>query len=163
LLRRPYPAQAVAIGVIVKRLDEARSAAVVAECGTGKALISLASLYVAAGGKPFVAIAMVPSHLTPKWLREGLTTIPGLRAFVIDGLRNANSTSRNGIHEVKLSHGRVVREGFKITLSDLRLRKNYPSARARWNAMCPQPALFVLSKETGKLSYFWRHAYNVAH
>jgi hypothetical protein len=162
LLRRPYPAQAVAIGGVVNRLAEARSAAVVAECGTGKTLISLASLYVASDGRPFVALAMVPSHLTPKWLREGLTTIPGLRAFVIDGLRNTNSTSPNGIHEVKFRHGRVIREGFKTTLSDLRLHKNYPSARARWNAMCPQPALFVLSKETGKLSYFWRHAYNVA-
>ena len=73
LLRRPYPAQAVAVGGIVKRLAEARSAAVVAECGTGKTLISLASLYVASGGRRFVALAMVPSHLTPKWLREGLT------------------------------------------------------------------------------------------
>ena len=162
LLRRPYPAQSVAISGIVKRLAEARSAAVVAECGTGKTLISLASLYVAAGGRSFVALAMVPSHLTPKWLREGLTTIPGLRAFVIDGLRNANSTSPNGIHEVKLRHGDVVREGFKTTLPDLRDRKNYPSARARWNALCPQPALFVCSKEVLKLGYFWRHAYNVA-
>ena len=134
LLRRPYPAQSVAISGIVRRLSEARSAAVVAECGTGKTLISLASLYVASGGKRFVALAMVPSHLTPKWLREGLTTIPGLRAFVIDGLRNASSTSPNGIHEVKLRHGGVVREGLKTTLTDLRDRKNYPSARARWNA-----------------------------
>ena len=162
LLRKPYPAQSIAIGGVVSRLAEARSAAVVAECGTGKTLISLASLYVASCGRSFAALAMVPSHLTPKWLREGLTTIPGLRTFVIDGLRNSNSASPNGIHEVKLRHGRVVREGLKTTLSDLRLRKNYPSARARWNALCPQPALFVLSKETGKLSYFWRHAYNVA-
>jgi hypothetical protein len=162
LLRRPYPAQSVAILGVVKRLAEARSAAVVAECGTGKTLISLASLFVASGGRPFVALAMVPSHLTPKWLREGLTTIPGLRAFVINGLRNANSTSPNGIHEVKLRAGRIVREGFKTTLTNLRLRRNHPSARARWNALCPQPALFVLSKETGKLSYFWRHAYNMA-
>src|SRR6516225_3603724 len=113
LLRRPYPAQAVAISGIVRRLVEARTAGVVAECGTGKTLISLASLYVASGGRPFVSLAMVPSHLTPKWLREGLTTIPGLRAFLIDGLRNASSTSSNGIHEVKLRHGSVVREGFK--------------------------------------------------
>ena len=162
LLRRPYPAQAVAISGIVRGLAEAGAAAVVAECGTGKTLISLASLFVASGGKRFVALAMVPSHLTPKWLREGLTTIPGLRAFVIDGLRNANSTSPNGIHEVKLRAGRIVREGFKTTLTDLRLRKNYPSARARWNALCPQPALFVCSKEVLKLGYFWRHAYSVA-
>jgi hypothetical protein len=38
LLRRPYPAQAVVIGGVVKRLARARSAAVVAECGTGKAI-----------------------------------------------------------------------------------------------------------------------------
>src|SRR5262249_30548725 len=81
---------------------------------------------------PFVSLVMVPSHLTPKWLREGLTKIPGLRAFVIDGLRNPNSTSPNGIQEVKLRAGRIVREGFKTTLTDLRLRRNYPSARARW-------------------------------
>ena len=28
--------------------------------------------------------------------------------------------------------------------------------------MCPGPALFVVSKETAKLSFFWRHAYNIA-
>ncbi|HXK03821.1 MAG TPA: helicase-related protein, partial [Verrucomicrobiae bacterium] len=146
----------------MKRLARARSAAVVAECGTGKTLISLASLFVASAGKPFTALAVVPSHLTLKWLREGLTTIPGLRAFVIDGLRNASSASPNGIHEVKLRAGRIVREGFKTTLTDLRLRKKYSSPRARWDALCPQPALFVISKETAKLSYFWRHAYNIA-
>ena len=162
LLRRPYPAQAVVISGVVKRLAEARSAAVVAECGTGKTLISLASMFVASAGKPFTALAVVPSHLTLKWLREGLTTIPSLRAFVIDGLRNANSTSPNGIHEVKIRAGRIVREGFKTTLTELRLRKKYPSARARWDALCPQPALLVISKETAKLSYFWRHAYNIA-
>lgn len=162
LLRKPYPAQAVVISGVVKRLAQARSAAVVAECGTGKTLISLASLLVASAGKPFTALAVVPSHLTLKWLREGLSTIPGLRVFVIDGLRNANSTSPNGIHEVKLRSGRIVREGFKTTLTDLRLRKKYRSARARWDASCPQPALFVISKETAKLSYFWRHAYNLA-
>jgi len=67
LLRRPYPSQAVAIMGVVKRLAEGRSAAVVAECGTGKTLISLASIYVAAEGKPFTAIAMAPPHLTMKW------------------------------------------------------------------------------------------------
>ena len=162
LLRRPYPSQAVAVMGVVKRLAEARSAAVVAECGTGKTLISLASIYVAAEGKPFTAIAMAPPHLTMKWCREALQTIPRLRVFLIDGLRNTNSTSPNGIHEVKLRSGRVVREGLKTTLTDLRLCKNCRSARARWDAQCTQPSLFILSKETAKLSYFWRHSFNVA-
>lgn len=83
-LRRPYPTQAVAVGGIVRRLAEARSAAVVSECATGKTLFSFASLYVASGGRSFVAVAMVPSHLTPKWLREGLTTVPRLRTWAFE-------------------------------------------------------------------------------
>jgi Helicase conserved C-terminal domain len=162
LLRRPFSAQSVAIMGVARRLAQARTAAVVAECGAGKTLISLASLHVASGGRPFVALAMVPPHLTGKWLREGLCTIPRLRAFLIDGLRDANSKSRNGIHEVRLRRGRIVREGLKTTLTDLRLRGNFRDARARWEAICPGPALFVVSKETAKLSYFWRHSYGVA-
>jgi len=162
LLRKPYPAQVVALMGVTKKLAQARSAAVVAECGTGKTLISLASIYVAANGKPFTALAMVPPHLTMKWCREALLTIPRLRVFLIDGLRDAKSTSLNGIHEVKLRHGRIIREGLKTTLTELRSRKNYPSARARWDVLCPSPALFVISRETAKLGYFWRHAYNLA-
>ncbi|MGH9374925.1 MAG: hypothetical protein ACRD1J_02020, partial [Terriglobia bacterium] len=162
LLRRPFPGQTVAIMGVAKRLAQSHCAAVVAECGAGKTLISLASLFVAANGKSFTALAMVPPNLTVKWSREAILTIPRLRVFLIDGLRNAKAKSPNGIHEVKLRNGRMVREGLKTTLTDLRLRKNYPSARARWNAICPQPALFGLSKETAKLSWFWRHAYQVA-
>jgi hypothetical protein len=162
LLRRPFPAQALAIGGIVRRLAEARSAAVVAECGTGKTLIALASLYVAARGKPFSALALVPPTITTKWGREALLTLPRLRVFLIDGLRDGRSSSPNGIHELKLRSGKVVREGLQTTLTDLRLRKNYSSARARWSAICPQSALFILSRETAKLGAFWRHAYDVA-
>jgi hypothetical protein len=162
LLRKPYPAQAIAVGGIVKRLAVARSAAVVAECGTGKTLISLASAYVAADGKPFTGLVLAPPHLVLKWARESLQTVPHARVFLIDGLRDSVCKSRNGIQEVRLRGGQVVREGLKTTLTDLRLRKNYPTARARWNALCPNTAIFVTSKETAKLSNFWRHAYNIA-
>jgi hypothetical protein len=161
LPRRTYPGQALAVMGVVKRLVRARSAAVVAECGTGKTLISLASAYVAAEGRPFTALVLAPSHLTTKWARESLQTVPRARVFLIDGLRDSTCKSRNGIQEVKLRRGQVVREGLKTTLTDLRLRKGYPTARARWNALCPGPAIFVCSKEVAKLSYFWRHAYNI--
>lgn len=160
LLRRPFPGQSVAIHGVAARLARARSAAVVAECGTGKTLIALASIYLAARGKPFTALALVPPTITAKWCREALRTIPGLRVFLIDGLRDRGKS--NGIHEVKLRRGDVVREGLKTTLTDLRLRKNYPTARARWDATCPQPALFVLSREVSKLGWYWRHAYEIA-
>jgi hypothetical protein len=39
LLRKPFPAQKLAIMGTVKRWNEARTAAVIAECGTGKTLI----------------------------------------------------------------------------------------------------------------------------
>lgn len=162
LLRRPYPGQTLAVMGVVKRLAEARSAGVVAECGTGKTLISLACAYVAAGGGAFTALVLAPSHLTGKWARESLQTVPKARVFLIDGLRDSVCHSRNGIQEVKLRNGHVVREGLKMTLTDLRQRKNSPTVRARWNALCPSPAIFVISKETAKLSYFWRHAYNTA-
>jgi superfamily II DNA or RNA helicase len=162
LLRRPYPGQALAVMGVVKRLAQAKSAAVVAECGTGKTLISLASAYVAAEGKPFTVLVLAPSHLVTKWARESLQTVPKARVFLIDGLRDSTCKSRNGIQEVKLHRGQVVREGLKTTLTDLRLRKGYRTARARWNSLCPGPAIFVSSKEVAKLSYFWRHAYNIA-
>ena len=36
LLRRPFPAQSIAIMGIAKRWEQARTGMVVAECGTGK-------------------------------------------------------------------------------------------------------------------------------
>jgi hypothetical protein len=49
------------------------------------------------------------------------------------------------------------------SLTDLRLRKNYKSARDRWHEICPGPALFVVGRDKGKLSHFWRHSYQMAH
>jgi hypothetical protein len=63
------------------------------------------------------------------------------------------------VNEVRLRNGRIVREGLQTTLSDLRLRKKSKSARTRWAELCDCPAVFVVSRELAKLSYFWRHAY----
>jgi len=133
LLRRPFPAQQLAIMGVVKRWEKARSAAVIAECGTGKTLISLASLYAHSKGTPFTALVMVPPQLVEKWAREAFLTLPRIRVFLIDGLRDSrNSSSPNGVNEVKLRNGRIVREGLRTRLTDLRLRKTSSSARARW-------------------------------
>jgi hypothetical protein len=59
----------IAIVGIVKRWQQARTAMVVAECGTGKTLISLGALHVHSQGYPFTALAMVPPHLVEKWGR----------------------------------------------------------------------------------------------
>jgi superfamily II DNA or RNA helicase len=163
LLRRPFPAQTIAIMGTAKRWEQARTALVVAECGTGKTLISLGAVHVHSDGKPYNALAMVPPHLVEKWAREAFLTIPGIRVFLIDDLRNGgDDKAPHGVNEVRLKHGRIVRDGLKTTLSELRLRKQYPSARKRWwSSLCSSPALFIVGRERAKLGYFWRHAYNV--
>jgi hypothetical protein len=50
---------------------------VVAECGTGKTLISLGAIHVHCGGSPVTTLAMVPPHLVEKWAREAFLTLPG--------------------------------------------------------------------------------------
>ena len=163
LLRRPFPAQQVAIMGIVKRWEEARAAAVVAECGTGKTLISLACMHVHSQGRPFNALVMVPPQLVEKWAREAVLTLSHVRVFLIDGLRNpSNSKAPHGVNEVKLRHGRIVREGLRTSLTDLRLRKAALSPRARWKTQCSSPSVFVIGRDRAKLGYFWRHAYQFA-
>jgi hypothetical protein len=103
LLRNPFPAQIVAAMGIAKRWEMERSAAAIAECGTGKTLISLAAVHVHSNGRPFTAIVMAPGHITLKWCKEALQTIPRLRVFLIDGLRDRvrDSSTPGGINEVK--------------------------------------------------------------
>src|SRR5262245_7776545 len=161
LKRWPFPAQAMAIMGVVKRWQEARCAAVVAECGTGKTLISLGSVVTHANARPFTCLAMAPPQLVEKWCREAILTLPGIRVFIIDGCRNGlASNGFAGVNEVRLRHGRIVREGLKTTLSDMRLARQHRSAKARWQQkQVAAPSLIVVSRERGKLSYFWRHAY----
>ena len=135
---------------------------VIAECGTGKTLISLGAIHVHSDGNPFTALAMVPPHLVEKWARETFLTLPGIRVFLIDDLRNGGDENKfHGVNEVRLKQGRIVREGLRTTLSELRLRKDSPSSRKRWEALCGRPALFIVGRERAKLGYFWRHAYTV--
>src|SRR5882762_5118478 len=162
LLRKPFPAQTIAIMGIAKRWQQARTGMVIAECGTGKTLISLGAIHVHSEGRPFTALAMVPPHLVEKWAREAFLTLPGVRVFLIDDLRNGGDENKShGVNEVRLRQGRIVREGFRTTLSELRLRKESSSSRRRWSSLCERPSLFIVGRERAKLGYFWRHANRV--
>jgi hypothetical protein len=130
LLRAPLPAQTIAIMGLAKRWQQARNAMVVAECGTGKTLISLGAIHVHTGGSPFTTLAMVPPHLVEKWAREAFLPLPSLRVFLIDNLRNGGDDNKSHVvKEVRLRQGRIVREGLRTTLSELRLRKDSPTSR----------------------------------
>ncbi len=162
LLRKPFDAQKVAVMGVSRKWQQSRAAAVVAECGAGKTLIALAALWVHSGGA-FDALYMCPPHLVNKVAREAFLTLPRVRVFFIDGIRDVNgSGAPAGISEVKLRHGQIVREGLRTTLTELRLAKNGKSARQRWREICPGPALFIVSRERAKLSCRWRHAYRIA-
>src|SRR6202050_213882 len=158
LLRTPFPAQTIAIVGVAKRWQQARTSMVVAECGAGKTLISLGAIHVHSRGNPFTAFAMVPPHLVEKWAREAFMTLPGIRVFLIDDLRNGGDEDKaHGVNEVRLRQGRIVREGLRTTLSELRLRKDSPSARKRWLSLCGRPAVFIGGRGRAKLGYFLSH------
>ncbi len=148
LLRKPFPAQAIAIMGLAKRWQQARTGMVVAECGTGKTLISLGAIHVHSAGNPFTALAMVPPHLVEKWAREAFLTLPGVRVFLIDDLRNGGDENKShGVNEVRFKQGRIVREGLHTTLSELRLRKRSVSSRTRWMSLCGKSSLFIVGRE----------------
>ena len=162
LLRQPFAAQAIAIMGLVRRWEQARTALVVAECGTGKTLISLGGLHVHSDKNPFTALAMVPPHLVEKWAREALLTLPGIRVFVIDDFRSGGDESKaHGVNELRLRKRDIVREGLHTTLSELRLRRDSRNSRQRWMSLCGRSSLFIVGRERAKLGYFWRHAYGL--
>jgi SNF2 family DNA or RNA helicase len=112
LLRKPLPAQAVAITGTAKYLRKAKAARIVAECGAGKTLMALASIHVLSEGRPTTTLVMCPSHITHKWAREVLLTIPRARTFLIEDMRNGGEPSKpHGVCEVKLNKGKTVYEG----------------------------------------------------
>jgi len=157
LLRRPLPAQAMTITGSAKYLAENDSLRLVGECGTGKTLMSIGIAHAHAKGKSYSTLVMCPPHLVLKWAREVLKTVPFARTFVIHDLRNGGDPSKpHGIVEVQMRNGHVVTKGIKTSVTELRRM-----GRKGWRKLCTRPAYFIVSKETGKLSYFWKHAYTV--
>jgi hypothetical protein len=58
LRRRPFPAQQLAIMGIVRQWERSNAAAAIAECGTGKTLISLGAICCHADQRPYTALTM---------------------------------------------------------------------------------------------------------
>jgi len=155
MLRTPYPAQTMAIMGVSRRWQLARNANVVAECGAGKTLIALGSMLVHSARRPFTGLVMAPPHLVEKWAREAYLTLPYVRVFLIDDMRNGGNTREpHGVNEVRLRRGDIVREGMHTSVTELRRL-----GRNGWRRLCPQSAIFCVGREKAKLSYFWKHCY----
>lgn len=158
LRRRPLAAQTLAIMGVAKFLQNKDAAKIVAECGTGKTLMSIAACYVHAQGRPFTAITMCPPHLTRKWAREIFLTLPSARVFLIESMRNGGDPKKpHGAIEFSMRNGKVEREGRSFSLPELRRM-----GRSGWRKFTDQPTFFVISKERAKLGYFWRPSALVA-
>jgi hypothetical protein len=155
LLRKALPAQALAITGTAKYLRKAKSARIVAECGAGKTYMALGTIHVLAEGRPSTTLVMCPSHITHKWAREALLTVPRARTFLIEDMRNGGDPKKpHGICEVKLRKGKIVYEGLRLSLADLRRM-----GRKEWRKRCSGPAFLITGKDKGKLGYYWEHAY----
>ena len=63
LLRKPFLAQTLAIMGLTRVWQQARAGAVIAECGTGKTLISLGAVHTHSEGRPYTALVMAPGHV----------------------------------------------------------------------------------------------------
>jgi len=158
LLRKPLPAQALAITGTAKYLREAKAARIVAECGAGKTFMALGAIHILSAGRPTTTLVMCPAHITHKWAREVLLTIPRARTFLVEDLRNGGDPAKpHGVCEVKLSKGKTVYEGKHTSLAEMRRL-----GRKEWRKRFNGPTFFITGKDKGKLSYFWNHAYITA-
>jgi hypothetical protein len=166
LLRKPFAAQAVAIAGAAKKLQQADSVAIIAEMGTGKTLMAVALTHVVASGRPYACLFIVPAQILLKTAREILQTIPGARTYVIDSLRSLRpgQTGPQGVNELRLRNGRIVRDGIHTTLTDMRLRGKYKSPWDRWVVAehGSGPHFVICGRDRAKLGNFWRHSYQIA-
>ena len=155
LLRQPLPAQAIAIGGLAKHLNSARAARIVAECGAGKTFMALGLAHVL---KAKTILVMCPSHLGKKWAREAIQTIPFVRTFLVEDMRNGGDSKQpHGVCEVRLRKGKIIYDGLHVSLAELR-----HLGRKGWERRCADPSVFIIPKDKGKLSWFWRHAFLTA-
>jgi hypothetical protein len=164
LKRSPLAAQEIAIMGTAKYLRDHDSAKIIAEPGCGKTYMGLSTCYVHADGKPHTGIVMCPPHLTLKWAREIFFTLPNTRVFLIENMRNlplndsvklkAALKKPHGVMEVRLRGKEVVRKGDSFSLAALRAM----GRKGLKDKLCGQNVWFIVSKERGKLGYFWRPA-----
>ncbi len=86
LKRKPFQAQADAIQGAVETLRTHNHVMCIGEMGVGKTLIGAAVPYIMENGHPPRVLVMCPGHLTRKWAREVIETVPGAEARIVTSL-----------------------------------------------------------------------------
>lgn len=59
----------------------------------------------------------------------------------------------HGVGEIKLSKGKTIYEGKRLSLSEMR-----NIGHKAWRNQFTGPTFFISGKNRGKFSYFWDHA-----
>ena len=90
-----YPAQLAVAEAVKRRLDEAKVAMIIAECGSGKTKIGSASLAAYQNGQRSFNVVLSPSHVTKKWVREIYETLPDTKAAVIHNITELQAVYRD--------------------------------------------------------------------
>jgi SNF2 family DNA or RNA helicase len=84
LLRQPFEAQSHVVAAGVKALQRQKSILLIAEMGTGKTLMGMATIHTHAAGKPYRALVFCPGQLVLKWEREIRETVKDASVFQIE-------------------------------------------------------------------------------
>lgn len=87
LLRKPFPAQREVVQSVARLLidENAESAVINAEMGTGKTMMAIATAAVMHREGYRRTLVISPPHLVYKWRREIMQTVPNARVWVLNG------------------------------------------------------------------------------
>jgi len=99
LLRTPFQAQADSIQAAVETLRKQDSVMCIGALGVGKTLIGAPIPYIKENGHPPRVLVMCPGHLTRKWAREVIQTIPGAQATIISRLPDVQAIDPQEKHK----------------------------------------------------------------
>jgi len=137
LMRELFDAQRHVVSGGVKALKRQKSLMIVAEMGTGKTIMAMATIHAHAQpkGKQYRALVFCPGQLVGKWNREIEETIPDVQVSIIDHWSDLAGLRR-------------------------RLSNNWdvPQSSRRWP--CPRgPEWHVIARDRAKLGSRWRPAW----
>lgn len=111
-----YPAQLAVAEALKRRLDQAKTGLVIAECGSGKTKIGAVAMAAHQKGRKCLNVVLSPAHVAKKWVREIEETLPNAKAAVVHSLAD--------IHQVYEDY-QNGNESLYIILSKERARDGY--------------------------------------
>ena len=87
MTKKPFPSQEEIVKACYKSLTSGNKAVyMVCEMGTGKTLMAIATAHILhSRGKVHRVLVVCPPHLVPKWLQEIKDSIPGAKAYNLNG------------------------------------------------------------------------------